>query len=398
MPFLNRKQVIALKVENTEGTSSNPGVADAGFNTFSTTWSPEVESYERNPFRSSLGRLATINGVKTGTIGFETELVGSGNHADATPTNPAWHTLMLACGFEQKAVTAVTIPASSGVQFTAGEVLKQSGVAKGTAALSTKVGDTVLYVVDSTGTGTTAIVGETSGADSGTLAGSPFGDTDEGGLVYKPLSGGPAKSYTVALYNAGTGTGTNSGVKHILEGCRGNISFAGSTGQPVRMTCEFTGPFASTSNSEIIEPTYPTLVPPSLLSAGLSFDGDELVVDSFEINSGNELAVRRSANAATGAVSTNIVTRSMSGSIDPEVELASVHNFIDKMTTNTVGLLDFVVEAGAGALGNKFRIQGPNCSYSGASGGERNGVSTYAMDLSLNETAIGDSDFRLLCL
>ena len=381
MALLNRKQVVSLAVESTEGTVVTPGVSGAGFNTFDTTFSPEVEQYERNPFRSSLGRLASIAGVKTATVGFTTELVGSGDHTLAGDALP-FHDLMLACGYEKVGVDALTISAMSGTNFTAGETISAVGGASGVCALSTKTADTTLYV---TAASTITASGALSGGTSGASSTAATNVSTDAAVMYKPVSTGTS-TYTVALYN--------DGIRHRVKGCRGNVSFSGSTGQPVRMAFEFTGPFEDTADEDLITPTYPSLVPPSMLGAGLSVHGDLLVVDSFEVATGNELAVRRSANDDAGAISTKITMRSMSGSIDPEVELKVTHDFIGKLTGNTEGLLDFTI---GGTTGNKFRIQGPNCSYAGVSGGERGGISTYSMDLSLNETSLGDNDFRLLC-
>ena len=383
MALLHRKQVVAVKVEGAEGTAETPGNVDAGFNTFETSFSPEVEQYERNPFRSSLGRLASIAGVKTGTVGFMTELVGSGDHTPAGTALP-FHTLMLACGYEKVALDTVTVTATTGVQFIAGETLTGSASRTGICGMSSRVGDTTIYVV---ATGNTLTTDETS------LTGS-ISDNDQGdvsavdadvAVMYKPLST-EGSSYTVGVFN--------DGIRHRIQGARGNVSFAGSTGQPVKMSFEFTGPFKDSTDDPLLTPTYPALVPPAMLNANLSAHTDLLIVDSFEIATGNELSVRRSANDPAGAISTKITQRSMSGSIDPEVETIANHNFILKMTNNDEGLLDLTIGS---TTGNRFRLQGPNCSYAGVSGGERGGISTYSMDLSLNETSVGDNDFRLLC-
>jgi hypothetical protein len=291
---------------------------------------------------------------------------------------------MLACGYEQVALDTVTVTATTGVQFVAGETIAAFGSETAICGMSSRVGDTTIYV-ESTGNGLT----ETSTALTGSISNNSQGDASavdgDVAVMYKPLST-EGSSYTVGVFN--------DGIRHRIQGARGNVSFAGSTGQPVKMSFEFTGPFKDSDDITLLTPTYPSLVPPAMLNANLSAHTDLLIVDSFEIATGNELSVRRSANDPAGAISTKITQRSMSGSIDPEVETIANHNFILKMTNNEEGLLDLTIGS---TTGNRFRLQGPNCSYAGVSGGERGGISTYSMDLSLNETSLGDNDFRLLC-
>ena len=389
MALLNRKQVVSLLVESTEGTAVTPIASGGGFNTFNTSFAPDVEMYERDPFRSSLGRLASIAGVKTATVGFETEMVAStagnvGDPASSAADYPPFHNLMLASGYEAVLVDSYTIGSLVGT-FVAGETIEDdSGSEEAVCALTTKSGDTTLYVEAG---GTVLSLGGTGATSEATASFSS--QVSDVGILYKPSSTLPLVSYTVGVFN--------DGLRHRVKGCRGNVTFSASTGQPCRMAFEFVGPFEDSADITLITPTYPTRVPPSLLSAGLTVHGDTLIVDSFEVATNNELSVRRSANDAAGAISTKITKRGFTGSIDPEVELVADHDFITKLTANTEGLLDFVVAGGSGGAANRFRIQGPNCSYSGASGGERGGISTYSMDLSLNESSIGDNDFRLLC-
>lgn len=395
MALLNRKQVVSLLVEGTEGTAVVPIASGGGFNTFNTSFAPDIEMYERDPFRASLGRLASIAGVKTATVGFETEMVAStaGNVGDVTSSAadyPPFHNLMLASGYEAVLVDSYALTSLSGT-FVAGETLEDddSSDRVEVCALTTKSGDGLLYVeTGGTAAGIGGMVGPCTGQTS-EATGSLGSFTENAGILYKPSSTLPLVSYTVGVFN--------DGLRHRVKGCRGNVTFSASTGQPCRMAFEFMGPFADSADIDLPTPTYPTRVPPSLLSAGLTVHGDTLIIDSFEVATNNELSVRRSANDAAGAISTKITKRGFSGSIDPEVELVANHDFITKLTSNTEGLLDFDVAGGSGGAGNRFKIQGPNCSYSGVSGGERGGISTYSMDLSLNESSIGDNDFRLLC-
>jgi len=203
LALLNRKQVVSLLVESTEGTAVTPIDSGGGFNTFNTSFAPDIEMYERDPFRASLGRLASIAGVKTATVGFETEMVAStagnvGDPASSAADYPPFHNLMLASGYAAVLVDSYTITSLVGT-FVAGETIEDdSGSEEAVCALTTKSGDTTLYVEAG---GTVLSLGGTGATSEATASFSPQGE--DVGILYKPSSTLPLVSYTVAVFNDG---------------------------------------------------------------------------------------------------------------------------------------------------------------------------------------------------
>lgn len=386
MALLNRKSVVAVKNETSGEHSGTTGATLAGsngaFNIFEASFSPEVEQFERNPFRSSIGRRTSIAGVRTGTISFTTELVGSGSAGTAPPFAP----LLLPCGFLEKSVTkfAGTISGT----FEIGESVSQgSGL---TAATVVAVGTDVLYVIDTSGT---PGAGTITGADSSATMASPT-TTSSAGKCYQSRTA-PSTYSATDVPTATVGMYTD-GIRHQLIHARGNATIRVATGQPAQLQMEFVGPYDNSTDQTLLTPTYPTNTPPTLLNAGFTTQGFAGVIDNLEIATNNELAIRRDANAASGVRGTEIVARAMTGSIDPEATLMADHNWFDKLESNTTGSLQVEVSAGSGAAGNQFFLSSPNVQYTGISGADRNGIAVNQVELALNESSAGDDDLFIV--
>ena len=391
MALLTRKTQIAVKAETTPGTvhGTPPAAADANYNIFEATFSPEVEQFERNPFRSSVGRRTSIAGVRTGTISFTTELIGSGS----TGTAPSIGKLLAPCGFKEHVIDKVEYGTSPTKTFAIGDTASQSNGASGTVVAVT---DTAIYLKDVTGTASaTAAYTATGGATTG----SNPDTTGDAGFAYvtrtapSTYSSTDVPTVTVEMYN--------DGIRHRLVGARGNATFRVATGQPVQVSFEFTGPKAATADAAMLSGiTYPSpSSPPSMLDASFKVQDFAGVIDNLEVSTGNELSVRRSANSATGLISTELVSRAMTGSIDPEAtKISGGHDWFGKMESNTTGSLECTISGGAGAAGNQFVLVGPNTQYSGISATDRSGISVNQIDLAFNESATVDDDFVILAL
>ena len=392
MPLLTRKSQILLKKETTEGTiASSIGAANGAFNIFEASFSSDTEQFERNPFRSSVGSRASIPGVKTATIGYTTELVGSGSLGTEPPFGPA----LEACGLRKYTTEILTFSNASSGPFVAGETLEEggSGTYTGTIrAVEMTASDAgKLYVETSSAypaSGTTTFTGSSSGASFARADGAHGSDTC---FVYATTSTySPSSAYSASLEYR------NDGVRHRIIGARGNCTLRASTGQPVQMLFEFTGSRLATDDQAMQTGiSFPTNTPPTLLSAAFKTHDYSAVIDNVEISTGNDLQVRRSINASSGITSTQIVSRAITGSIDPEMTTVATLDWFGKLDANTEGVTSFTVGS---STGNKFFIIGANSQFSGITPGERNGISTASIDLAFNESTIGDDDFQIVCL
>lgn len=386
MPLLSRKTQIGVRNETTtEGTVAVPGAAHAAFNVFESGYTSDIEQFERNPFRSSVGTRASIAGVKTGSINYTTELAGSGSATVAPPFGPA----LESCGFAKATADKLSGGTVSGGPFVVGEALTGSSSFTGTVLA---VDGDVLYIdTSSTHPSTDTIEGGTSGAAMA-LSGRTLATSV--GFVYSTTS-----TYSLTSAPSSTIDLLNDGVGHRIIGARGNVTFRAQTGQPVQAMFEFTGPKVATANASLLTGIdYPTTTPEPLLNALFTVGGFAAVLDNIEVSTNNDLQVRRSMNAATGVISTQIVNRAIGGSIDPEMTVVSgagSHDWFGKLDTNVEGVMKFTVGS---AVGNQFKVFGLQTQYTGITPGDRNGIATVSVDLALNESTLGDDDLQIVCL
>ncbi len=397
MALLTRKTQIGLKSETTEGTAiTNIGPNDAGFNLFdSVTFTPEIEQTERNAFRSTIGRRASIAGVKTGTISFTSELVGGGV-TSSNVQKPAISELLLPCGFAEYSVRKLS-GGSITDTFLVGESIQQTSGISGVIRAIVKNGSSYdLYISGATGnlSASAPIVGQTSTAQMA-ASGASFPTATNYVYTTATENGTLVKSATVEMIQ--------DGVKHAIKGARGNVTFRGSTGTPLQAVFEFTGPKIDTINHALYTGvSYPTNTPPTLLDASFTTHAFSGVIDTVEFSTNNDLQIRRDMNQASGLLSTKIVSRAMAGSIDPEMTVVTgtgSHDWFGKMDTNTEALTQIEVGNSTTPVdGNHFVLCAPNSQYTNITPGDRNGIAINTIDLACNESTIGDDDFQIVCL
>jgi len=100
MPLLRRKAQLAVAIEATSGTAETLLAADVVGNAFDPVVNPTIEVIDR-PKQGDFGYFASVNGLRSGTCTFRTELTGDGSQ-----TAPLWaESLLPACGFVQSVQT-----------------------------------------------------------------------------------------------------------------------------------------------------------------------------------------------------------------------------------------------------------------------------------------------------
>ncbi len=104
-----KKSQVAAKIESVEGTAETLAAADA-FLASNVNFKPGVKMHERQGVTGSLSKAAGIPGLRSATMTFDTELVGS----SAAGTAPFWGKLMRACR------SLETVVASTSVTYTPG--------------------------------------------------------------------------------------------------------------------------------------------------------------------------------------------------------------------------------------------------------------------------------------
>ena len=375
--LLSRQAIVAGKIEVTEGTAETLAGTDALL-VYDVAFTPDVATFERTPARSTLSKLPSVRGVKLGTLTFRTELKGSGS----VGTAPEWDEFLQGCGFAKAAVSSIAIGAVTGGPFQAGETIT-GGTSSGTGRVVGDVatGASVVTYVPVSGTlqSGEVLTGGTSGATA-TTSGSP---TASQGFEFKPASSS-VPSLTLALFL--------DGIRHLLVGARGNVTFSAVVGEPGFMEFTFTGVYSSTTDVAMPTATYDTTVPPVFLGVGLSFHGFSPVFTTLEFDLGNTVEPRRNANDSLGAKSAIITGRSPTATVDPELDLVANFDFFGKLRDGSQGR--FACSMGSTA-GNKVTVASPKCQIDGLAGGDRNGIATASLTLNLATSTVNTGDDEL---
>lgn len=112
MTILSQRAIVACEAESVEGTMETLVAAD-GMLVFNPVFTPTVAMHERDPVRSTLSPVVDLPGLRSATMSFDVELVGSSVGAG---TAPHYSDALKCCGFGETLVggTSVTYkPASA---------------------------------------------------------------------------------------------------------------------------------------------------------------------------------------------------------------------------------------------------------------------------------------------
>lgn len=192
MPITRRQQLL-IKVETSEGVSSNPGASDA-IQIFDPNYSDNVEQLERTPAGGSLSRSFSSIGRTTRQVTGTTDMRGSGD-VTIPVDQPEWGKLLLASGYRVATLKKLTLGAVTGTGFQVGEIVQQSsGTIRGVVVgaftsggvlvdrLTTSGGHLAVVVLAGTFTAA-ATTGESSASTSTASA-----VADYEGVAYQPTS------------------------------------------------------------------------------------------------------------------------------------------------------------------------------------------------------------------
>lgn len=214
-------------------------------------------------------------------------------------------------------------------------------------------------------------------------------------VTYAPASS-VVPTATVEIREGSQGTETRS-MKII--GARGTFTIEAVKGDIVLVNFTFTGKYIEPTDTAITQfsPT-PVLtpLPESFLGAALSFHGTgtpDLLVQNVSVDIGNNIVLRNDVNDATGNTMAELVGRVPVGSIDPEIQLVATINFYNRWTSNTEGILSYVLGATAG---NITTFNAPKTQITGISEADRDGLRIATLDLQLGQNAAaGDDEFTI---
>ena len=184
------------------------------------------------------------------------------------------------------------------------------------------------------------------------------------------------------------------GLRYILTGCRGNVSFNWETGALPKMSFTFTGHIATPTDVVLPDPTVLAVVPVAVIAAAFTIDGFAAIVNAVTLDMSNTLAMPPDMAATDGFGEVQVTARDPNGSYDPEAELVAVDNpFAD-----LIGDLALALSIGpiGTVAGNIIDIDMPAVSYRDQSPGDRDGIRTYEIPFGAAEATPPDDELVIL--
>ncbi len=230
---------------------------------------------------------------------------------------------------------------------------------------------------------------ETELAGSGTAGTNPFWSTvllpgvgfpvPASGGIFSPVTGNPA-TLTLGCYVDGR--------LATISGAQGSCKITCEFGKVPMCEWTFDGIWQPKTDTAILAPTFPTVVPPRFAGGVLSVGGSPYKVSKCVIFIKNTVSPRQDANNVSGYHSFFIVEREVTIEIDPEaVPIATEDWYGAHLSSQT-----FSFQAAIGtAAGNTLTIACPKAALmSPPEEGDRAGIVTD--DLTFQATTSGAND------
>lgn len=216
-------------------------------------------------------------------------------------------------------------------------------------------------------------------------------ETISGGVSVTYAPAAPESYYTYGLEFPGLG-GAGEDLIFRLAGCQGNFKLTWKGGEIMWAEFSVQGVVATApaDGTQLTSPTWDTTAPNAFMNAAMTVQGvSALAFETYELDMGHEIAVRPSANSATGALTAQIVNRRPTGSIDIESEKLATFNPYTRITANTTGAIAMTA---IGAAGNKVAISNPKVRIMTVDHGNRSGALTAKLAFEALRSANAGND------
>lgn len=391
-PFLNRRKVFLGAIQTGE-TIEILDATDGGLliKEAATSSLVLVNNDRSDVARDTLSNLSNVMGSKAAEISVEGELIPSGDVGVA----PSVDTILRVCGMEKNTIQSIAIGAVTGGPFQRGEVVSNGSGASGIALQHTADGDDVILLRVVAGTFTTGntLTGATSGAEATASAGPVAG-----GFEYKPRSKG---------MEWGTFSLWEDDYQKTIHSAMGTISFNFEASLIGSFSATLTGPITYDETTDqwgdgsMPNPTFSCELPAVLHDAKLrvsDVDGTNavttLVGQTVVIDAGNEVALRRDMNDATGLKGAHIPKRVPTATIGVEYLTDSQYPIYEKLFNNDDSEISF--RLGDGTAGRTIEFYG-KVNYNEVGVGDENGLATEEISCSLVDNCnSGDTEYSIL--
>ena len=203
-------------------------------------------------------------------------------------------------------------------------------------------------------------------------------------VTYTPASTGH-ESLTIYYFQ--------DGVRYIILGCRGNVSFNLEAGAIGKASFSFTGHVALPTDVALASPTYDGVVPVANISVPFDLGGYSAIINALSWDMSNTIATPPDISASDGYSEVQLTQRDVNGSFDPEaVVVATDFPLQDLEQGNTLALDTGVI---GGTAFNQYQVTMPAIYYRDVSPGDRDGVRTLDTPFGAAEST-GDDEVTIV--
>lgn len=390
MALAQRKRVILVKLEATYGTDASPAAADAVLCSNLELTPLDGSSVERDFIRPFFGGSGSIRVENFCSLSFESEIAGSG----AAGTAPEWGTLLKACNFTET-VTAAAITGTAQATGNTTTAIKLAAAASATADFYTGM---MITITAGTGNGQFCDIIAYDGTTKICTLAKPWTTPTDGTSTYS------IGANVVYLPNSNFGTTTNTaasiyfnvdGVRHVLLGARGSVSFDLTVKQIPKMKWKFTGLLGTISDQALPSADFTGWQTPLTVSTTntdqlnlLGYNTPILQTLSFDI--ANTVVYRQ----LIGAESVLITDRKPTGSISLEATTVTAKDWWTIAKNATTG--PFNVNHGT-AAGNIVSFFAPKAQLSDPKYSDSDGVAMMDFSLAFIPNAAAGNDELRIC-
>ncbi len=188
--------------------------------------------------------------------------------------------------------------------------------------------------------------------------------------VFSPVTQGPGgaggvKTLTIGHYK--------DGKLALLSGAMGTFKIMAPTGKQAMIEFTFTGKYSSNeTDTALIAPTYPTVLPLRVAAGALTFNSVNLCTSNVEVDAGNSVVMRECVNATdrSGFVSAIVTNRQPVITADPESVLVATQNRDSLWLSSSPQAFSLRI----GATGSSIKIDAPKAQIENKQQGNRNDI------------------------
>jgi hypothetical protein len=380
MAFRLRNSVILVKVEATPGTPVIPSAGSDAVKVGDISVSLENDIITTNEVSGSLDEAPPIAGGIKAKLSFKVYLKGNGTPWTAFDLDE----VLQICGL-QKTATNTAIPAALEACAAGGSTTA--------AVLGTSAGTTAQQYrgmpINFTGTvaGPSFISDYTAGKSatltdtmSGAIAATSSYQIPQN-VLYRPASSSLVAA-TIYVYA--------DQLQYIFAGCRASCKFSGPTAKVPYLDITVDGMYVS--RADVAGPpaaTYDGTLAPVFKGAVCTLNRLPLALSNLSIDIGNNVVFSENPNAAQGFDAPDIMSRKISGSMDPIHTSIATRDTVADLAAGTSRILH---ARWGTATGNRVAITAPAAIITKATPGDRNGMIIESIDFALPSA---DSGFFL---